>query len=441
MQYVVNGGKPLAGVIEVAGAKNVALKLIIAALLLRGKTVLENVPRIRDVSALLGIINQLGGTARFVGEHTIEIENTLTSYVVPIELAARIRVSFLLMAPLLHSFGKADVPNPGGCRLGARPVDRLVESIREFGGTVDYSSEDGYYSAQGLSLRAGSYTFAKQSHTGTEFVLMLSCRVRGKSVIKNAAHEPEIDELIIFLNKAGAHILRKGNNIEIEGRENLSAVHQVIGSDRNEAVSFIVLSALFHGAIAVKNVNTKAIVTFLHHCQKAGISYNHSDHDTVLRLQMPEHIAPTDVVTSPHPGFMNDWQPLWAVLMTQALGLSTIHETVFEQRFGYVDELIKHGAHIEYFDPSVANPNLLYQFDVPAGTTPLNQAIRISGPVKLHNAVTRMTDMRAGACLLFAALKSTGTSVISGAEQIERGYEHLIERLRTLGADIQARDD
>ncbi|PJE63625.1 hypothetical protein COU89_02370 [Candidatus Roizmanbacteria bacterium CG10_big_fil_rev_8_21_14_0_10_45_7] len=436
MQYIINGGKPLSGTIEVAGAKNVALKLMVAALLLKGKTTLTNVPRIRDVVALVAIINALGGKAAFTDEHTLEIENTLTTHVVPLELAVRIRVSFLLMIPLLHTFNKAYVPNPGGCRLGARPVDRLIESITTFGGSISYSSEDGYYYAKVEQFTPGEYTFAKASHTGTEFALMNTSRIKGESVIHNAAHEPEIDELITFLNAAGAHIVRDGNDLLVEGNNELHAVEQRIGSDRNEVISFIVLSALFKGAITIHNVALKPIETFLEYCKQVGIRYSESN--GMFDLQVEDAISPSDVVTAPHPGFMTDWQPLWAVLMTQAHGDSTIHETVFEQRFNYVQELNKHGAHIEFFDPPVTDSSSIYQFDVPPGTTPVNQAIRIHGPTKLHNAATVITDMRAGACLLFAGLISSGKSVISGAEQIERGYEDLIERLQKLGADVRS---
>ncbi|MCR4326089.1 MAG: UDP-N-acetylglucosamine 1-carboxyvinyltransferase [Candidatus Roizmanbacteria bacterium] len=437
MQYIINGGKPLSGTIDVAGAKNVALKLIVAALLLKGKSTLTNVPRIRDVVALVDIINTLGGHAVFTDEHTLEVENTLTTHVVPLELAVRIRVSFLLMVPLLHTFRKAQVPNPGGCRLGARPVDRLVESITTFGGSISYSSEDGYYYAHvEEAFTPGEYTFAKPSHTGTEFALMNMSRIQGKSVIHNAAHEPEIDELITFLNAAGAHIVREGNDIVVEGNDALQGVEQRVGSDRNEVISFIVLSALCKGSIIINNVSLKPIQTFLDYCKRVGITYTESN--GTFQLQVAKTISSSDIVTAPHPGFMTDWQPLWAVLMTQAQGDSTIHETVFEQRFNYVQELNKHGAQIEFFDPTITDPSGTYQFAVPPGTTPVNQAIRIHGPTQLHNAATVITDMRAGACLLFAGLISSGKSVISGAEQIERGYEDLIERLQKLGADVRS---
>lgn len=439
MLYIIHGGQQLSGTVSLSGAKNVSLKMIVAALLLRGRSRIKNVPCINDVFSLISIINRLGGHAKFIDTNTVEVENTLTQNAISIEDAARTRVSFLLIVPLLFTFKNTIVPNPGGCRLGARPVDRLVESLKVLGATITYDSEDGCYHARYTTLQSRTIIFSKKTHTGTELAIMACARIATPTRIQNAALEPEIDELIDFLNKAGARIQRDGDDIVVEGKEELSAVHTTVESDRNEAVSFLVLSALTNGAVAVKGVYKKALEVFIRAISDAGLHYIEAD--GIARITKANEILPTNIATSPHPGFMTDWQPLWAILMTQAIGKSTIHETVFEDRFGYVHELNKFGAHVSFWNPKIANPDRVYQFDTYDVKNFSKQAIRIQGPTKLHNAAARMTDLRAGACLVIASLLAEGKSVIGGAEQIERGYEHLPEKIRKLGAIIEKIDE
>ncbi|MCR4329156.1 MAG: UDP-N-acetylglucosamine 1-carboxyvinyltransferase [Candidatus Roizmanbacteria bacterium] len=439
MFYVINGGAKLKGEVEVSGAKNVALKMIVAALLLKGMSRIENVPKISDVISLIDIINRLGGHATFVDKNVVEVENTLTHSAVSIADATRTRVSFLLIAPLLYTFKKVTIPNPGGCRLGARPVDRLVESLRTLGAEINYDSDDGCYHASYTSLHCGTITFEKKTHTGTELAIMASACIEGETIIQNSALEPEIDELIYFFNLAGAKVFRRGDDIVVNGKDTLTSVHATVSPDRNEAISFLVLSALTNGSVGVRGVQKKTIKTFLTYVEKADLVYE--EKSDVSRIKKRGMIQPTNIVTAPHPGFMTDWQPLWAILMTQAHGVSTIHETVFEDRFGYVNELNKFGAHLAFWDPKQSNTAAIYQFETNEQSDLSKQAIRISGPTKLHNASARMTDLRAGACLVLAALLAEGKSVISGAEQIERGYEQLLHKLRTIGASIDKIED
>lgn len=434
MFYVIDGGSELKGTIEVSGAKNVALKLIIAALLCEGKSIIHNVPRIRDVFSLIDVINAMGGKANFVSGNTVEVENTLKHSSMPLEFAAKTRVSFMLLIPLLYTFGKCRIPNPGGCRLGERPVDRFIEGLLSSGVDVQYNSTDGCYHATREALKGVNYRFVKQSHTGTEFLLMHMAIIESGSKIENAAREPEIDELIDFLNKAGAEVRREGNSITVQGGK-LHGVETTVGSDRNEAVSFLVLAAL-NNDITVKNIEITHIRAFLDVFSQAGFKYDYDEQQRSMRVYRPKHISAHSIVTSPHPGFMTDWQPLWAILMTQAEGTSLIHETVFESRFNYVPELIKHGAKITFADIPVDDPQRTYQFNVQPGVTPRNQAILITGPTALHNGVTHMADLRAGACLVIAALISPGRTVIDGAEQVERGYEAIVEKLKEIGANI-----
>ncbi len=436
MEYFIDGGKALKGEVALSGAKNVALKLLIAALLTEGRSKLDNIPRIRDVISLIDIINSLGGTAKFVDKNTVLVENTLKKKRIPLEAALRTRVSFMLLAPLLFTFGEAEVPNPGGCRLGARPVDRLVNAAASYGAEIKYNSSDGYYYAKLNKQRGGRVDFPKKTHTGTELALMLASRIAEPTVINNPSCEPEIDDLISFLQMSGVNIRKQRNKLLVTGRERLKSVEKFIQFDRNEAVSFIILSSLFAGNIVVKNVNLKYIASFLTSFRQAGFKYEWSKEGGLFRVIVPDKIKPVNIQTSPHPGFMTDWQPMWALLMTQAAGISSIHETVFEDRFGYVEELRKFGARIEFYNPKVKNPSKIYQFNWKKSLNN-KQAIKINGPSKLHNAVSRMLDIRAGACIIMAALVSHGKSIIEGAEQIERGYEDLPDKLKKLGASIQ----
>lgn len=436
MNYLIQGGKPLSGEIELSGAKNAALKLIIAALICEGVSVIHNVPHIRDVVALVEIINFLGGRAEFTDENTIEVENKLKSFKLPLEYAARTRTSFMLIAPILFTFGKALVANPGGCRIGARPVDRLVKALESFGVDIHYTSTDGYYHAQLDSIHQAHVTFSKKTHTGTELALIFAARVAGETTISNASTEPEIDDLIEFLTLAGASVKKQNDTFVVSGKAHLAAHTQAVQYDRNEAVSFIIFSALCKGAISVRNVDIAVIEDFLRPFRQAGFSYDYNEHSRLFRTVSPSIIKPVDVTTAVHPGFMTDWQPMWALLMTQAVGVSTIHETVFEDRFGYVSELNKLGAKIEFFAPHVDNPEKIYQFNWTSEHFK-KQAIRIHGPRKLHEGIVTSTDIRAGASLLFAAIFAHGTSAVTDVEQLERGYERLIERLRRVGVHVQ----
>src|SRR3989338_8046663 len=274
--------------------------MIVAALLLKGKSRIDNVPRISDVASLIDIINRLGGRVAFVGENTVEVENTLTHSSISIEDATRTHVSFLLIAPLLLTFQKATIPNPGGCRLGARPVDRLVESLRTLGAEEMYDSHDGCYHASYTRLHSDTIVFEKKTHTGTELSIMASACIDGETIILNNALQPEIDELISFFNLAGAYIYRKGEDIVVKGKSTLSNVHVKVNSDRNEAISFLVLSALTNGAVGVRGIHKKTIETFLAFIDKAALVY--AEKSNVSYIKKQGNIQPTYVVTAPHPG-------------------------------------------------------------------------------------------------------------------------------------------
>jgi UDP-N-acetylglucosamine 1-carboxyvinyltransferase len=341
----------------------------------------------------------------------------------------------MFIAPLLLRSGKALVPNPEGCRIGARPIDRHIAGLTQMGAKIEYKSEDGYYHAEAEGLKGTNYTFEKNTHTGTETLIMAATLASGTTVLQNAAEEHEIDDLILLLNKMGANIKRtEKRKIVIEGVEKLHGTTHEIVSDSNELVTFAVLSLISGGNIALHNANLDNIQAFLTEVKKAGGAWEEKDGN--VRFYLEKSLAPSTVVTAPEPGFKTDWQGPWAILMTQADGVSTIHETIYENRFGYVEELKKMGAKIEFFDPEVSDPTDFYNFNFDTNQK-YQQAIKIFGATELHNGALTITDLRAGATVVIAALIAKGESVIYGLEHLERGYENFASRLKSLGASIQ----
>lgn len=435
--FIITGGKPLSGNIRVGGAKNVALKILIASLLTDEEMVIHNVPRLRDVISLIDILKSLGVRADVDG-HTMRIKNStlMKDPTVPLDLGARLRTSSMVLGPLLARYGKGNVPNPGGCRLGARPINRHIDGLKIMGAAIDYNSDDGYFHATASALHGATVTFPKNTHTGTETILLAAVLAKGRTVIENAAEEVEVDDLISCLNAMGASIIRKDpRTIVIDGVSTLHGAEYTIMPDRNEEVTFAIASAITDGSVIVEDSQTQYLQAFLHMFSKAGGVYERID-ETHTRYAKNGVIKPTEILTAQYPGFMTDWQAPWAIFMTQAEGVSTIHETVFESRFSYVSELRKMGAVIEFYSPHVDHPEQFYNFNWNDRREGYHQAIRIVGPQTLHNAVLAVDDIRAGASLVLAALVASGENYLHGVELIDRGYECLEERLSVLGADI-----
>lgn len=439
-KYIVRGGNKLAGQVTVSGAKNVVLKAIIAACLTSEVVEIKNVPLINDLFILLELVREIGGKVHLSG-HTVRIEvKTINDTKIPLEMGAAIRTSSMLAAPLLARRGEALIPNPGGCRIGARPIDRHIEGLMTMNVTSRYISADGYFHLKTEGLEGTSYKFSKNTHTGTEFLILAAVLARGSTTIENAAEEPEVDDLIALLAQMGAKIKRaQPRTIVIEGVKSLHGTSYSIMPDRNEAVTFALLSALTGGQIYIKNIRLDDIKTFIREFEHAGGSLDKSTRG--VRFYIKEKIKPTDIVTAPHPKFMTDWQGPWAIFMTQAEGTSTIHETVYENRFGYYEELLKMGADLSLFVPPVDSPGEFYNFNYSNENRENKQGIKIKGPTALHNAVLAICDLRAGATVAIAALIARGVSVIYGVEILERGYEAFDTRLRALGADIRAEEE
>ena len=435
--YSIHGGKPLKGNVQLSGAKNAALKMVIGALLFDGKVTLNNVPRIRDLDELLHLFTELGATAEFIDANTVVIDGTgLNTNTVDLLHGSKIRSSFLLFAPLLKRFKEAHIPNPGGCRIGARPIDRIMNGLKELGGVVEYDHATGYYHGKLAQKTHGTYTFEKPSHTGTEFMIMLSVFAEGTVHIHNAALEPEIDDLISFFNEGGAQIHRDGSSIIVNGVTSLvQKKPYTIVSDRNEAVTFAVLGLITKGDVTVGPINPELLSTFIYEVKKCGGGVEIINPNKI-RFHYIGPFTASQIETEPHPGFMTDWQQNWVVLMTQAQGISTVHERVFENRFAFVSELQKLGANIEYDTTPVPNAKQYYHFTYDPEKV-YKQAIKIYGPQQLHSGVLTVTDLRAGATLAIAALLVPGESIVNGVSILERGYERFVEKVTELGGDIK----
>lgn len=433
-KIVVKGGKRLQGEVTVSGSKNVVLKAIVAACLTDEEVELKNIPLIQDVFIMLDLIKEIGGEYS-INDHSVKIQvKNITTTEIPLEMGAKIRTSSLFIAPLLIRKHEAIISNPGGCRIGARPIDRTIKGLEAMGAHITYKSEDGYFHATCDGLVGAEYSFEKNSHTGTETLILASVLAKGATILRNAALESEVDDLIVLLNAMGAKVRREENRtIVIDGVKTLHGTTYTIIPDSNEIVTFAICSALTGGNIVIKDVDVSQISAFIDTFQKAGGAYETIN--KAIRFYIPNGISPTDVVTQIYPGFKTDWQSPWAVLMTQADGVSTIHEAIYENRFGYAKELEKMGGKLELFTPKVDNPADFYNFNW-EDNKEYKQGLRVYGRTNLHNGVLTISDLRAGATLVLASLLAKGESIIYGVEHLERGYENFDGRLRSLGADI-----
>lgn len=434
-KFVIRGGKKLVGEVQVTGAKNAALKLLVAACMTDEKVTIHNIPLISDLFVMVEIIKELGGHVTIEG-HTVTVTMSKFSHSsIPLDKAALVRASSMFIAPLLARTGEAIIPNPGGCRLGARPIDRTVDGIAQMNVAITYHSEDGYFHAKTEKLRGTNYHFEKNTHTGTETMILAAVLSEGTTMLTNAAEEPEIDDLIGLLNAMGANVTRTGKReITIVGVEKLHCAEFTISPDRIEVVTFAIAAIVTGGDIFIKDGQKAAIEPFMEKYKQTEAGYEIKDDG--IRFFANGKLKAVDVTTGIHPGFLTDWQAPWAVLMTQATGAAIIHETVFENKLGYIVDLKKMGADAILFNPEVKDPDATYNFNLADDKAEHFHAVEIKGPTPLHNAVMTTLDIRAGAAVVLAALAATGTSIIYGIEKLDRGYETLEKRLAKLGAEI-----
>jgi len=433
--FKITGGKPLHGSVRIGGAKNASYKVMIAALLGEGESRILNFSHISDVTLVGQIIGYLGGSVDNSCERAYFINpDAMDSYTIKPEHGAQGRFSTMFIPALLHRFGKAVVPAPGGDKIGKRPLDRHFNGLRKLGATI--TVEDGNFVASCDQLVGADYTFEKNTHTGTETLIMAAVKAKGTTILKNAAQEPEVDDLIKFLNTMGANIKRtEPRTIVIEGVEKLhGAIHKLL-PDRNEAVSYACTAIGTKGDVIIENARAEHLRSFLEALDQIGAGYEVGDYG--IRFYYKGPLQPIKIKTAIEPGFMTDWQPLFATLLTQCEGTSTLHEAVMLKRFQYVDFLTKMGANITFTDIEVENPTSFYNFNWEEHQPGMKHAIEITGPSQLSAGSFEVFDLRHGASLIMAALMATGTTTVTQIEHVDRGYEKLDERLRSLGAQIE----
>lgn len=436
-RYIINGGKTLNGEVSIRGAKNASYKQIIASLLSDKASHISNIPQISDVKITQSIAESLGSQITKTGEHSLSIHTPkFSSSTVPHGTGEKSRTSFIFAAPLLARTGEAIIPTPGGDKLGARPLDRLFDCFAGMGITTELKDDLMIFKTN--KIKATNYIFNKPSHTVTEVVIMTAALADGQSVLENTALEPEIDDLILMLNSMGAKIERCPKNpktIIIDGVPHLNGTsHQVI-SDRNEAITFACAALSSKGSINILRTDPKIIQTFLNVIEKMGAKIE-TGRDEVT-ISWINQLKAIDIETGPEPGFMTDWQAIFSVLMTQAIGVSSIIEKVYPSRFQHLEYLKEMGVKTTLFNPTIVNPATYYEFNPDTDKPEYFHGVKIYGPVKLKPAHFSISDLRAGACLTLAALTAQGESIIDNVEFIERGYEKLADRLCSLGANIK----
>ena len=416
-KYIVHGGKPLFGEVEISGAKNAAVAIIPAAILVDGVCRIENIPQISDVTAILKILEQLGASIRSINRHTVEIDSrhihtTRTSY----ELSRKLRASYYLIGALLGRFGRAEVAMPGGCNLGDRPIDQHLKCFSALG--AEYEIDGGMVNLRADRLVGTQIFFDKNTVGATINAIMASVKADGLTIIENAAKEPHVVDLANCLNSMGADILGAGTDvIKIRGVKYLHGTTYSVIPDQIEAGTFMAIAAAARSNILIRNVIPKHLEPITQKLVKIGVQVEQFD-DAVRVIGGPEYFG-TSIKTNPHPGFPTDMQPQMAAVLTCAKGASMVTESIFDNRFRYVDELRRMGANI-----SVEG-----------------RVAVIEGVERLKGAPVKATDLRAGAALIVAALGAEGVTEIYDIHHVERGYENMEVKLRSLGADIQKVDE
>lgn len=411
--YRVRGGSPLNGSVTVHGAKNAALPIIAGALLTEDRCIIENVPDIADIRVMLQVLEHLGARVELECSGRLVIEAAdISSRTTPDELASRLRASFLVMGPLLARFGQASAPRPGGCKIGARPVDVPVIGFAQLGAQVAVVDER--FAASGR-LRGTTLVLDYPSHTGTENLIMAAVLADGITEIQNASTEPEVLELVTFLRSMGARIAWIGPGaVAIQGVPRLHGVAYRVMPDRLEAATYLLAGAITGGDVTVERVVPAHIRAVVAKLLEAGAKAEETDHS--VRVTVPRRLRAVDVRTYPYPGFPTDMQQPFGAVLTQAEGESMIQENMYEDRLRYVGELERMGADVEV----------------------QGQVAIIRGPTSLAGAEVTALDLRAGAAVILAGLVAEGETVVRNAQQVERGYTHFLTKIAELGGNCTA---
>ncbi|MBK8984288.1 MAG: UDP-N-acetylglucosamine 1-carboxyvinyltransferase [Ignavibacteria bacterium] len=432
-KFLIKGGKPLFGKVKVSGAKNSATKLLVASLLTSEECILYNSPnKISDLSITSELCRSLGSIIDCNEDVLITKTETVNSSHIPEDIGNKNRIAILLAGPLLSRTGKAEIPIPGGCKIGSRPVNFHIDSLEKLGCNV--SVKNNYFILQSDGLRGCNIRLDYPSVGATENILIAASIAKGRTVLTNAAVEPEIIDLIKFLQKMGAIIeINTDRKITVEGVEKLNGAEHSVIPDRNQSASFACAGLASKGDIFVENAVQENLITFLNTVRRVGGKFEVKENG--IRFFYDGEFKSIPIETNVHPGFMTDWQQPFVILMTQAKGISIVHETVYEERFGYVSELIKMGAEIELYDTCLGGLQCRF-----ANTHYFHSAV-IKGPTALHSAEINVPDLRAGFSYLIAGVIAKGESTVNGAVYIDRGYEEIDTKLRDLGAEIKRIDN
>jgi UDP-N-acetylglucosamine 1-carboxyvinyltransferase len=432
-KITINGGRPLKGRIQLRGAKNLVTKAMVAALLGEGPSELRDVPDISDVRVVRGLLEVHGAKVTNgpdEGVLLIDPSNVEKAHMADIDAhAGSSRIPILFCGPLLHRLGEAFIPDLGGCRIGDRPIDYHLEVLRNFGAVVE-KLPSGIRMTAPHGLHGAKVSLPYPSVGATEQVLLTAVRADGITELKGAAIEPEIMDLINILQKMGAIITVDTDRvIRIEGVKTLSGYSHTALFDRNEAASWAAAALATNGDIFVGGARQPEMLTFLNVFRKVGGAFDIDD-DGIRFYHPGGDLKPVVIETDVHPGFMTDWQQPLVVALTKAKGVSIVHETVYEQRFGFVDALVDMGATIQIHKECLGGHPCRF------GQRNFNHSAVITGPTKLYGADIEVPDLRGGFSHLIAALSAEGRSTVSNVGIIARGYENFITKLEQLGADF-----
>jgi UDP-N-acetylglucosamine 1-carboxyvinyltransferase len=416
-KFLIRGGKPLNGKVAISGAKNSALPCLAATILTPETVVLHNVPYVKDLITQRRLLEDLGATVLTpeLRTHKVTASN-IEIFEAPYQLVKTMRASVLALGPLLARFGQAKVSLPGGCAIGTRPIDLHLKAFEQLGAVVSLESGDVVARAPQGRLVGADVSFEKVTVTGTENVMMAAVLAKGKTTIHNAAREPEISDLADLLNKMGARVKGAGSEtIEIEGVEYLSGAEHTIIPDRIETGTFIVAAAITNGEVEIANCRPEHLRAVIEQLRETGVEIEELNPSTLYVKCCAQGLRGKSVTTEPHPKFPTDMQAQYMALMTQAEGASNIVETIFENRFMHASEMMRMGANIQILG---------------------NEAL-VRGITRLHGAPVLASDLRASASLVLAGLAADGETLIDRVYHIDRGYENIVKKLSSLGANIE----
>jgi UDP-N-acetylglucosamine 1-carboxyvinyltransferase len=413
-QYIMKGGSPLVGEVTVSGAKNAALGILAAAIMTDEDVTVDNLPDVRDINVMLEAIKEIGANVEWTGPNKVRINaSTVNEAVVEDDYIRKIRASYYLIGALLGKCRNADVPLPGGCDIGSRPIDQHLKGFRALGADVRVTG--GRVMARAMNLSASHIYLDIVSVGATINIMLAASLAEGKTILENAAKEPHIVDVANFLNSMGANIKGAGTDIiRIKGVEKLHGTEYSIIPDQIEAGTFMCAAAITRGDIMVKNLIPKHMEAISAKLIEMGCEV--VEFDDAIRVVGTTNLRPTHIKTLPYPGFPTDMQPLITATLSLANGTSMVIESIFENRFKYVDELARMGANIKVEGGNVAI---------------------VTGIEKLTGASLKAPDLRAGAALVIAGLSAEGITTLSDIEYVQRGYEHFEQKLKGLGAMIE----